>query len=143
MQGNSPFTNRPPLPTPDGNVFAPEPTPIVARGDWKSAPFVIRCCAYPLTWLGIIIPPCFVLFVFFQKSPVSEEKIFLTVLAGLCAFFAISLNDVLLTGKHSGWIIQLIVSVLGLLWFPIGTAINTYILSQWFKPETKAWFGKN
>lgn len=37
------------------------------------------------------------------------------------------------------WKGQVFFSVVGLLGFSLGTAIFGYILSQWFKPETKAW----
>lgn len=139
----SPFSNRPPLPTPDGNVFAPEPTLLPQRGDWKSAPGIVRGWAYVVTWLNIIVTPLLaVVSLVDEKTDAIEKGIFVFVLA-LVWIFAIWLNRALKKGTPAGWTGQIIFSILGLLSFPIGTAIHGYILSQWFKPETKAWFGKS
>ena len=43
-------------------------------------------------------------------------------------------------GKPGAWEVTLVLSVLGLLAFPVGTLINIILLVKWFKPETKAWF---
>lgn len=44
-------------------------------------------------------------------------------------------------GNPAAWSVQRFVSVLCLLGFPLGTLIHALLLSKWFKPETKAWFG--
>ena len=44
-------------------------------------------------------------------------------------------------GTKAAYYVQLAVSILGLLNFPFGIVVNVYILYQWFRPETKAWFG--
>lgn len=77
-----------------------------------------------------------------EDSNTGEKIGGLIVVALIFAMFA-WLNRALKNGKPAAWTAQIVVSVFGLLGFPLGTAVHAYILSQWFKPETKAWFGKN
>lgn len=44
-------------------------------------------------------------------------------------------------GVTAVWYVELVLSIIGLPGFPIGTIINGLILFYWVKPETKAWFG--
>ena len=44
-------------------------------------------------------------------------------------------------GVPAAWNVQAVVSVLGLLAFPLGTLLHLLILLKWFRPETKSWFG--
>ena len=44
-------------------------------------------------------------------------------------------------GIRSAWTVQIVYSAFGLMGFPLGTLINGYLLSQWFRDDTKAWFG--
>jgi hypothetical protein len=44
-------------------------------------------------------------------------------------------------GTKAAYYVQLLVAILGLTAFPVGTLINGYILFKWFRPETRAWFG--
>ncbi|MBV9867085.1 MAG: hypothetical protein JO316_17155 [Abitibacteriaceae bacterium] len=60
---------------------------------------------------------------------------------GLLLAVDIWLNRALKQGTPAAWTVQIVLSALGLCGFPIGTLIHGYILSQWFSPETKAWFG--
>jgi hypothetical protein len=130
----------PPIPTPDGHV-QPAPAAAPTRVDWQNAPPVVKGWAYTLSWLSIIGCAIFLLVTWFGEDVEVVEKIVMSVLYG--GFFALSiwLNRGLRHGKRAAWTVQLVLSCLGLLGFPLGTMINGYILSHWSKPETKAWFG--
>jgi len=43
--------------------------------------------------------------------------------------------------KKLAWQAQILISGFGVLGFPIGTLIHGFVLSKWFKPEVKDWFG--
>ena len=43
-------------------------------------------------------------------------------------------------GYPSAWTVQMILSIVGLIMFPLVTIISILILVNWFKPDTKAWF---
>ena len=144
MQNNSPFSNRPPLPTPDGNVFPPDPVVVNnVRNDWKIAPLVVRGWDYIVTWLALIILPFVMVAGFSDEDSNTGEKIGGLIFVALIFAMFVWLNRALKNGKPAAWTAQIVVSVFGLLGFPLGTAVHAYILSQWFKPETKAWFGKS
>ncbi len=134
--------HRPPIASPDGNVV---PLPLVptARGDWKTAPKIVRSWAYQLTWLGIVILPFIIFGALFSARSMGSERITIAVLYAILLAVDIWLNRALKKGAAAAWTVQIILSCLGLLAFPLGTAIHAYILSQWFKPETKAWFGQS
>lgn len=139
----SPYS-QPPIPSPDGNL--PPVAPVVSNGDWQSAPPIVRGWAYPLTWLAIVVFPILILVSLMGgdkdlSSP--GERIILAAIYALFFGGAIWLNRALKKGAPAAWIVQIIFSALGLLGFPLGTIIHGYILSQWFKPETKAWFGQS
>ncbi|HEX8236489.1 MAG TPA: hypothetical protein VF600_11070 [Abditibacteriaceae bacterium] len=134
-------TNHPPIPTPDGS-YVPAPA-LSSGGDWKAAPKIVKNWAYQLTWLAIVLLPIVVIAaVFTSPMPAGEA-------AGLILFYSVLwavniwLNRSLKKGAPAAWVTQIVISVLGLLAFPIGTLIHGYVLSQWFKPETKAWFGRS
>ena len=144
MQNPSPFSTPPPIPTPDGNLSPVQrPDLVINRSDWKSAPPIVRGWAYPLTWLNIVATPVIMLASFADGNSVSAEKISLSVFLGLLFIFVVWLNRVLKKGAPAAWNGQIVLSIIGLFGFPVGTLINVYILSQWFKPETKAWFGRS
>jgi hypothetical protein len=44
-------------------------------------------------------------------------------------------------GKRPAYYVQMVLSALGLLGFPLGTLLHGYILYYWVRPETKEWFG--
>jgi hypothetical protein len=132
--------NYPPIPSPFEPL--PEAGEPVARTEWKDAPKVVRGWAYPLTWLSIALLPLVILAVMLNSDSGNlAERIGQAVLYFLLWAVAIWQNGALKRAAPSAWITQIILSVLGLLGFPLGTIINGYILSQWFQPETKAWFG--
>ncbi len=137
---NDPY--RPPIASPDGNV-APLPPASTVRGDWKSAPKIVRGWAYPLTWLGIIILPFILAGSLLSGNASGAARVGVAVLYGILLGGDIWLNRALRTGNRAAWTGQIVLSCFGLLGFPLGTAIHAYILSQWFKPETKAWFGQS
>ncbi|MCA1595463.1 MAG: hypothetical protein LC772_03435, partial [Chloroflexi bacterium] len=56
---------------------------------------------------------------------------------------AILIAAYILAGKRTsaGYYTVLVLSFLGLLALPLGTIVSIYILTKWFKPELKAWYG--
>jgi len=107
---------------------------------WENAPKVVKSWAYPLSWLGIIGLPI-ILLVNLAKAEDVIAKVILIVVFGLFFILQIWLNRALRAGKQAAWTVQMVMSILGLIGFPIGTLINGVILASWFKPETKEWFG--
>ncbi len=158
MQNNSPFSAPPPIPTPDGNLPPLQPRDMTMnRSDWKTAPSIVRGWAYPLTWLGIVILPFAILGTMALISRAGAMAILL--LSFFVALFAadIWLNRNFKKGTPAAWTLQIVLSSLSIIGLPIslltrggnpiggvvGFLIHAYLLSQWFKPETKAWFGKS
>lgn len=158
MQSNSPFSTPPPIPTPDGNIPPSQnSTPFGSRSDWQNAPSVVRGWAYPLTWLGIVVLPIVGIATLALVGRTGGAGVLMLLF--LAALFAANvwLNRNLKKGVAAAWVVQTVLSgfivlssaltllsrggnpVGGL----IGAAIHAYILSQWFKPETKAWFGRS
>ena len=131
--------NQPPIPDP----FQQQPVPQLASRDWKSAPPIVKGWAYPLTWLGIIILPLIIIAAIagVGDNQSTFERIAAAGLYSVLLAVDIWLNRALKKGTSAAWTVQMIISILGLCGFPVGTLIHGYILSQWFKPETKAWFG--
>jgi len=117
------------------------PPRIPERRDWQSAPKVVTGWAYQLTWLAMVVTAMGVIFVPLADQMSPAEKfvgvLFYAVLLGLNVW----LNRALKRGLPAAWRTQVALSTLGLVGFPLGTLIHGYILSQWFKPETKDWFG--
>ncbi len=144
MQSNSPFSTPPPIPTPDGNLspFQPRDGNVV-RGDWKTAPDIVRRGTYLLTWLNIVFTPLIILITFAGDKNSMDEKIGVLVLLAIVFVASIWLNRATKKGTPAAWTVQIIFSVIGLLGFPLGTIIHAYVLFNWFKPETKAWFGRS
>jgi tetratricopeptide (TPR) repeat protein len=63
----------------------------------------------------------------------------------LLGFVTLGLNGWLMwavpKGSQAAYYVQMVLSALGLLGFPLGTILHGYILYAWTRPETKAWFG--
>ena len=135
--------NQPPIPDP----FQRLPQLPSMQRDWKSAPPIIKGWAYPLTWLSIIIMPLVMLGTFLGagdergETMSLSEKIVIVFFYGIFWVLSIWLNRAFKKGVRAAWTVQFVGSILGLCGFPIGTMIHGYILSQWSKPEVKAWFG--
>ena len=136
----SPYSG-PPVPSPDGQQHYSAPLP--TRGDWKSAPLAVRGWAYPLTWLVMIFSPCVMLVGVFDNSKSGAEKIGVVVISSVAWAIQFWHNRNLKSGARAAWPTQIVLSCLGLFFFPLGTAIHIYLLSQWAKPEIKAWFGRS
>jgi hypothetical protein len=137
----SPYSG-PPIPSPDGQQHYSAPLP--TRGDWKSAPGAVRGWAYPLTWLALIFLPFGILMsALGDARSGAAEKIGLVVFFCVLWAFEFWHNRNLKAGKGVAWTTQIVLSCLGLLGFPLGTAIHAYLLSQWFKPDVKAWFSRS
>ena len=93
---------------------------------WGNAPVGVRN-ARALAWLGTLFT-------------VGSTLAFLGFYSLLFPFY-IWLLVGLKRGTKAAYYVQMILSIVGLIGFPIGTLINGYILATWFRPETKAWFG--
>ena len=102
-----------------------------------------------LAFVGMVFTPLLILMGIFglASSPRVQASLpyNITLLTFYFLLFAASawLRFALKKAVPAAWTVQLVLSCLGVLGFPIGTLIHGYILSQWFKPETKAWFGKS
>jgi hypothetical protein len=107
---------------------------------WENAPKIVKGWAYPLSWLGIIFGVFAVLVGPFVVDEAVPVRAFLVLFWGAVLALLVWLNRGLKRGTQSAWTVQLILSIVGLLGFPLGTLINGYILSQWSKPEVKWWF---
>lgn len=137
---NDPY--RPPIASPDGNV-APLPPVVAVRGDWATAPKIVKSWAYQLSWLGIVVLPIIIFTALFSSPASPSQRVSVALVYGILLGVDVWINRALKKGTRAAWGVQIALSVLGLLAFPIGTFIHGYVLSQWFKPETKAWFGQN
>lgn len=129
---------RPPIPFPGALPAAP----VQISGDWQSQPKVLRKEAYQwallVMWGSAIIGGLCVL----GAAETNAERINFALFFGFWFLISLWQRKALRRGGKGAWQLQVVLSVLGLLWFPIGTIIHGYILSQWSKPEVKAWFGQ-
>lgn len=111
---------------------------------WSNAPAGVRN-ARALAWLGVIVYGFFFIFALMALfsgglNGAAGSSIFMMIFALFFPFY-IWLLSALKKGVRAAYSVQMILSILGLLGFPLGTIINGYILYQWSRPETKAWFG--
>lgn len=111
---------------------------------WKNAPSGVRD-ARTLAWLGavfsgIIVIIMLVLFVKQGAQGILGSSAFLLIYVVFFPLYVWLLLG-LKRGTKGAYYVQMIVSIIGLIGFPVGTLINGYILYKWFRPETKAWFG--
>ncbi len=157
MKDQSPFSTPPPIPTPDGNIPPSQnSTPFGSRSDWQNAPSVVRGWAYPLTWLGIVVLPIVGIATLALVGRTGGAGVLMLLF--LAALFAadVYLNRNFKKGTPAAWIVQIVKSSISIISLPInllshgnlipvmiGFALHTYILSQWLKPEVKAWFGRS
>ncbi len=149
-------TSRPPLPTPDGQILPPAP-PVYEPGDWQGAPTIVKGWAYPLTWLGIVLQPFFLIGLFAARSIMGNVVVPLMLFNGALLVTQIYLNRTLKKRVPAAWIVQIALSVVVIAFQAwsiatggargatgiIGILIHVYILSQWFKPDVKAWFSRS
>jgi hypothetical protein len=131
----------PPIASPYGGGTPIQPPPLQPK-EWANAPKIVKGWAYPLTWLGIIFLPLVIIMTFVTaKDPI--EAVIAAILYGILFCVDIWLNINLKRGTRAAWTGQIVLSAFGLLGFPVGTLIHRYVLSQWFKPDVKAWFGQS
>lgn len=164
MQNPSPFSS-PPIPTPDGSFSPVQKLKLpMDRSDWQTAPKIVKGWAYPIARLGIFLWPFIIALGLWEIHRRGHFGIMTgtTAYAMMLIYALLFVTDIWLTsnikkGVSAAWTVQLIKSCFGVLnslryiVLPgkthfsgvIGLAIGAYILSQWFKPETKAWFGKS
>lgn len=140
-----PFS-RAPISTPDGRVGPRAPMPIMNRDDWRSAPQIVRSVYFlGIFGLAMLALGFVVSLVLSITAPQQDEKVMAVAYLAACAIglaLQVWIISALRKGTPGFWVVQIILSVMGLLSFPLGTVINGYILSQWFNPEVKAWFGR-
>lgn len=156
---------RPPIASPDGNV-GPLPSASIVRGEWSSAPKIVRFWAYPLTWLGIISHPFMIYLSLVLLKPDSSTPVIPRSgkMHYLLAFVvSICLNYGLKKGAPWAWGGEIALSCFALFNSPLRknlfdvsipsrfrwqsiaamtlvTLIQGYFLFHWLKPETRAWF---
>ena len=137
MQQNPSEPNPAPIPYPEALPESNLPT----GGNWSTAPIVIRGWSYQLALLSMFATILFCVVNGFGNDPLGE-KIFVSVVMVFVFAFFFWLRKAIRQGAKGAWVSQIVLSGLGLLAFPLGTLVHGYILSQWFKPEVKAWFGQ-
>jgi hypothetical protein len=133
------YNNVPPPYRPVGGQMPPTVYSGPSPRTWANAPKIVRGWAYPLSWLGIVFWGILLV----SSLMMAEEMLIKVMAAAACAaFFSVTiwLNRGLKTGAQAAWILQIVFSTLWLVAFPLWTIVNGYILTSWFKPETKAWF---
>ena len=112
---------------------------------WSNAPSGVRD-ARALAWLGLLGSTLMlILTIIALTSPDFRKELGLNVIIEIVYSFFFPLYVWLLIalkrGVRAAYYVQMIVAIIGLIGFPLGTLINGYILYKWFRPETKAWFG--
>jgi hypothetical protein len=133
-----PPTYEAPLP-----VLAGEPN-VINHSDFRTAPPAVRD-AKTLTSVATVLYGMIGLLML--ASLLSERRA--TPIEGILVpifFLAIAIaNGIQVhfhrTGNPTGWRIQIGLSTLALLGFPLLTLINGLLLAKWFRLETKAWYG--
>ena len=129
-----------PIARPDGSVAPLAPLPPIDRSDWKSAPQIVRSVRFLNLFITIMAGLGVLLGTALLGDSQSEGIQFMVISGLVCAFFG-WLAWAQRRGLKAGWIVQIVVSILGLPGFPVGTLLSAYILLNWFSPETKHWFG--
>jgi hypothetical protein len=131
-----------PIPTPDGHVLNRNDIDAdeVYSRPWKQAPSIVRGGAYPVALLYGFFGLIFMLIGLLPDEG-SGEKVAIVIggliLVGLTVWLCKGFKN----HSKTVWRVQIVLSCIGILGFPLGTIIHGFILSQWFSPETKAWFG--
>jgi hypothetical protein len=129
----------PPIPLPEALV--PGPAPREALQCWEAAPLVVRSWAYTWSFLAMWIS-AFLGALLWLGAESFATKSWRTLLCLLIFVISHLQRKGLKNGGKIAWKTQIVLSLLGLIWFPIGTVIHGYILSQWFRREVRAWFGQ-
>ena len=111
---------------------------------WSNAPGGVRD-ARALAWLGAFFSGLLLLVAIVMLAtngfPRDSDGAVGFLFFALFFPFYVWLLSGLKRGVKAAYYVQMVISIIGVLGFPIGTLINGYILFKWFKPETKAWFG--
>lgn len=124
---------------------APHPIPSDATPKarhWNSAPDVIRLWAYYFSCFVAFVVTVGVLLLVCGVIDISDElkHVAIPFYAGISLFHAWHIFS-LRRGAAVAWWVQVFISAWAVWGFPLFTIIHCIIFSQWFKPETKAWFG--
>ncbi len=111
---------------------------------WTNAPSGVRS-ARALAWLGAFFTCiiCITTCVLLLSGGLKGNPFSMIQLVVYSMFFPIYIWLLfgLKSGVKSAYYVQMAISIIGLIGFPIGTLISAYILYLWSRPETKAWFG--
>ncbi len=131
----------PPLPVLTGEPAAPRavnPEPPVVRDARGAAILILVVCVLgALVMMGNAVLG--------DPNPSAPKGISAEAVALIYAGFG-ALYVWLFVGlkrrNPAAWRVQIAPAVLGLLAFPLGTILHASILTRWFKPGTRAWFGR-
>jgi FtsH-binding integral membrane protein len=129
----------PPIASPFG-AGSPSTAPVQVTRSWSEAPKILRHWVYPLLWLQIF-SSILGMAISLLTDPL-EESIVVAILAAIFIGLCFWLMRALKRGAPAAWTILFWLAIIGLLGFPIGTAISYYVLSKWSLPGTKAWFSR-
>jgi hypothetical protein len=134
-----------PMTFPAPNYGGQEGPAWVGERVWKEAPQIVksaRTVAKFLIFLSILVVLSACLMISDPKTPESAIAGWVVmVFYGGMGITCIWLLFGLKRGYPAAWTVQMVLSIVGLLMFPIVTLISILILVNWFKRETKAWFG--
>ncbi|MDQ2730266.1 MAG: hypothetical protein M3Y56_01290 [Armatimonadota bacterium] len=128
-------------------VSAGRPTLIQGIGNWAGEtgvqPPVVRGARAWFMVQAVLSALMIVPFAVISATPDSFNNpapmVFALIITLIASVTTIRLID---RRAKSAWTWSLALAAFSLTSFPIGMAVGAYILSSWFKPETKAWFGK-
>jgi tetratricopeptide (TPR) repeat protein len=129
---------------PSGTWRAAEPAgaPAAAPRRLADAPQIVRSIR-SLYWLGIFLWSLGLIGLLAARGEPDQspgETLVGLILATAILGVTIWLLWAVPRGHPAAFSVQLVVSALGLLGFPLGTILHGYILYCWLKPETRAWF---
>jgi hypothetical protein len=138
----APFTT-----APTGFPAPPQP-PAVFQGprDWSAAPHGVRT-AYTINVVAIVlglIGYCLVALGYSQSARASDDNVVIAVMTVIVIVFEAVGFILLAAHKRAwpiGWVLQLIVAIVGLMGIPIYTIMYAVLLMRWFKPDVRAWYG--
>ena len=125
--------NQPPIPSPFEPLRPTTAFVLQAPRVWKDAPKIVKGWASPLMWLAIIVLPIVILAILFGGiSNIRQPGERIGMAFFYLAFWAVAIwhNRSLKKGAPHAWVTRIVLSILGLCGFPLGTFINIYILSQ-------------
>jgi hypothetical protein len=107
---------------------------------WQNAPQSVRSVR-SLVILAVVLYGVFFLLGLATLHDGGAFAVGMVVFFGLLIAFQLWMLKGLRQGIKFCYYFQMVISILGLSGFPLGTLLHGYVLYLWFQPETKAWFG--